>query len=210
MTSADELFRLYSEAYEAGEDPAAGDYVEKAEGPDRLALELMIDNYLLREAPAPQVTEDDVARERASARGRQIAHAVSEPSVADLRRLRESQDLGLEELAAKVLAAGGVNEPSTQEGEKTADYLSRLERGELGRLSQAAWSAVMGALGGSLPQPRTSASYGMAFRRGPGDLEADAMASQTAEAEVLLNAYAMPSPRKWDRIDEFFLGEEDS
>ena len=50
----------------------------------------------------------------------------------------------------------------------------------------------------------------MAFRLGPGELEADEMASQAAEAEVLLNAYAMPSPRKWDRVDEFFLGEVDA
>ena len=132
MTSADELFRLYAEAYEAGEDPAAGDYVEKADGPDRLALELMIDNYLLKEAPIPQVTEEDVSRERSSARGQQIAQAISEPSIADLRRLRESQELELEELADRVLAAGQVEEPSPQERDKTADYLGRLERGELG------------------------------------------------------------------------------
>ena len=210
MTSADELFRLYAEAYEAGEDPAAGDYVEKADGPDRLALELMIDNYLLKEAPIPQVTEEDVSRERSSARGQQIAQAISEPSIADLRRLRESQELELEELADRVLAAGQVEEPSPQERDKTADYLGRLERGELGRLSKSAWAAVMGVLNGSLPQPSASASYGMAFRLGPGELEADEMASQAAEAEVILNAYAMPSPRKWDRVDEFFLGEVDA
>ena len=41
------------------------------------------------------------------------------------------------------------------------------------------------------------------------ELEAEKMASQAAEAEVTLSAYATLSPRRWGRVDEFCLGEVD-
>jgi hypothetical protein len=209
MTSADKLFRRYAADYEAGNDPAAGEYVAQAEGADRPALELMIEQYLLKQAPVPEITAEDIARERASLRGEQIAATLAESTPADLRRMREKQDLELDQLAEKVLVSGAVDSPTEAETNKAADYLGRIERGEIARVSRSAWAAITGVLGASLPEPSSSPAYGMAFRLAPG-AQVDEMASQAAEAEVLLNAYAMPSPRTWDRVDEFFLGEVDA
>ena len=214
MTSADELFRSYTAAFEAGEDPSAAEYLGKLEGPERYALELMIDRYLTHSAPSQPVDLQMLEASRQSAWGKRIRELLGEPSPADLRLVREGQGMSVPELAEKVLAEGGVDSPTDEEKSKTADYLGRLEAGELGRLSRRAWDALTGALGTGMAFPAASSpAYGMAFRlapppRSPGISEESEQPEDFAEAEVFLHAYATPSPESWDRIDELFLGED--
>lgn len=210
MTSADELFRSYAAAFEANEDPSRAQYEEQLEGPERFALELMIDDYLTTSAPSRPVNRELFEANRMSAWGRKVAEVMAEPSPADLRLAREEQGISVPELAEKVLAAGGVEEPTSEEKSKAADYLGRLEEGELGRLPRRAWDSLRGALGLSIPFPDLGTSYSMALRKAPqspGTLGMEPPES-FEQAEAILYAYSIPSPKEWDRVDEFFLAED--
>ncbi|MFM9140028.1 MAG: hypothetical protein ACKOTH_05690 [Solirubrobacterales bacterium] len=215
MTSADELFRSYTAAFEAGDNPSAAEYLGKLEGPERYALELMIDRYLTHSAPSQPVDLQMLEASRQSAWGKRVRELFGEPGPADLRLAREGQEMTVAELAEKMLATAGVEAPTSEEKDKAADYLGRLEAGQLGRLSRRAWDALTGALGTGMAFPAASRpAYGMAFRlappppRSPGVQEESEQPEDFAEAEVFLHAYATPSPESWDRVDELFLGEE--
>ena len=213
MTSADELFRSYAAAFEAEESPSAAEYLGRLEGPERYALELMIDDYLTNRAPSRTVDGRLLKLSSQSAWAQRARELMAEPSPADVRLAREEQDMSVEELAGAVLAEGGIDSPSEGERNRAAEYLGRLEAGELGRLSTRAWNAVREALGTAVSPAAGSPAMGMAFRMSPpppaspGTEPADA-ATGLPEAEVFLHAYATPSPKSWDRVDEFFLAED--
>ena len=210
MTSADELFRSYVAAFEADQDPAPADYTGRLEGPERYALELMIDRYLTNDAPSRPVDEALFQSARKTAWAQTARELMAEPSPADFRLAREEQDMSVDELAVKVLADGGIESPTPEEKGKAADYLGRLEAGELGRLSRKAWESLRGALDISIAFPVTGASYSMALRKSPQSpgTEPAEPAEGFEAAEVFLHAYATPSPKSWDRVDEFFLAED--
>ena len=213
MTSADELFRKYAAAFEADEQPSAADYLGQLEGDERFALELMIDTYIEQVAPPRSFDQKRLDTERLKPWARKAREAMAVPSTADIRFAREEQDLTVEEVAEKVLAGGGIESPSAEEKSKAADYLGRLEAGELGRLSRNAWGAIKQALDISIAFPSTGAAtgYSMALRKSPpqspGTLGSEPPESFD-QAEAILFAYSTPSPSEWDRVDEFFLGED--
>ena len=209
MTSADELFRSYAAAFEANEDPSRAQYVEQLEGPERYALELMIDDYLTNSAPSRPVNKELFEASRMSAWGKKVAEVMAEPSPADLRLAREEKEMTVDEVAEKVLAAGGIDSPTAEEKSKAADYLGRLEAGELGRLPKRAWESLRQALDISVafPAAETSASYSAALRKSPQSPGTEPPESFDA-AEVILYSYSLPSTSSWDRIDEFFLAED--
>jgi len=208
MTSADELFRKYTEAFEADERPSAADYLGQLEGQERFTLELMIDRYLDQAAPVRSFNQERLDTERLQAWAQKAREVMAEPSPSDLRFAREEQELGIEELAARVLEAGEVTEPTAEETRRAADYLTRLESGELTRVARQAWEAITGALGVTLSPPSGSPAYGAAYRMAPPASPGTAPEADSAAAEVFLHAYSLPSPDSWGRVDEFFLAED--
>ena len=213
MTSADELFRQYVRAFEADERPSSADYLSQVEGQERFALELMIDSYLDQAAPLRSYDEKRLNAEMKTAWAQRALEIMSEPSPADLRIAREEKGISAEELAEKVLKTGGVTDPTPKEKEHAAEYIGRLENGELLRVAGRAWKALTAALEVSIAAPAAASkkpSYGMAFRMeppppaSPGTEPAD-----STKAEVFLHAWSIPSKKKWDRVDEFFLDDDE-
>ena len=94
---------------------------------------------------------------------------------------------------------------------KAAEYLGRLEAGEITRFGQRAWSSLCGVLGVAFTPPAAGPGYGMAFRmapQSPGTMGMEPPSEESfPEAETILHAYSTPSPKSWDRVDELFLGE---
>ncbi len=211
MTSADELFRSYAAAFEANEDPSAAEYLGRLKGADRYALELMIDSYLTNDAPSRPVDRELFDISSKTAWARKAREVMAEPSPSDVRLAREEQDMSLDEVAVKVLAGAGVESPTPEETSKAAGYIGRLEAGELARVGSRVWSALCDALGVALSPPKASPEYGMAFRmspQSPGTVGMESLDEESfPEAEAILHAYSIPSPKSWDRVDELFLGE---
>lgn len=202
MTNVETVFREYRLAAERGGAPDPRIYLERVEGRDRVALELMIERHRLDSEQAPR--EFDAAA-FAAARVEPWLHAVGVvPDAVPLARARERARLGLRELAARVLVAAGLGEAGRAQQEKAELYLLRLERGELEpqALAARAREALRAVLGVELaPGPRPAASF-----RGAGEPGDEATARAAERIDLLARALETPAPGRRDEVDELFLG----
>lgn len=119
----------FIDAWNAGERPDALDYLERVEPSQRDALSEDIAAWLV---VAPTPAYDEPTRERI--RAEPLYAAVTEALDSDagawpavLPGLRARAGLSVQQLAAKVTEAFGLR----GQEERTADYLQRMERGEL-------------------------------------------------------------------------------
>ncbi len=216
MSSPQQLFSQFVTAFGEGSSPAPNDYLGQVDGADRLTLSVLIDDYLIKDAPArpfdPARLEAEMQEPWGQAIHMAVGEAMAECTPEDLRLAREHRDLKIEELADVVLAAGSVNEPTAEEKRWTVGALGQLERGEMAGtdLMRRAWDTLAAALGIGLPPTTGRGADAMSFRRAapasPGVMN---YALGFTAPEAIMMSHAAPSPRSRNRAQEFFLGSVD-
>jgi len=202
---ADMLLSEFVDAWNAGRRPRVRDYLERASPADRDELAEMLDQWLAI-APTPVYSDEARAAIRAEpALQRALAAIDAEPLLPDvLPRLRERAGLRLRDLAARITEAFGL----TGQEERAAEYLERVERGELetAGLSRRLLEALGSVLGADLvgvvgPRPAPAAGGQALFRA-----EQEAGADFEEELEILSRAALTPAPEPMDELDRLFLG----
>jgi transcriptional regulator with XRE-family HTH domain len=198
----DRVLSDYMDAWNAGRRPDVDAYLERVPEAERDELAGRLEAWL---AIAPTPAYPAAARRaiRADPRLRvALAEVASdEPragaetpraGAASLRALRRRAGLGLDELAARVVAAFGL---AGQEA-RAAGYLERLEHGELDEsgLSRRLLKVLADALGADL---RPAAPAPAMLFRGEGE-------SLARELEELSRAALEPAPK--DELDRLFTG----
>jgi transcriptional regulator with XRE-family HTH domain len=204
MTTADRLLSEFIDAWRAGRQPDAGEYVDRAPPDERTELAGHIESFM---AVAPEPAYDDGA----------WAALVADPAVATaaaaveadaveawstlLPRLRQRHGLTLDGLATAVAERLGV----TTHQAKTRAYLDDLEHDRLvpERLSRRLLDTLAGLLGAPAAWLERAgagpaASAGALYRRqGQGTIE--------QHLEVIADAMLTPAD-EWDDVDELFQG----
>lgn len=204
MTKVEDLFTNFRSAFEAGDDPNPRRFLEQVEGADRLALELRIDRYLNEEAPVRPLDVEALAEERASEEGQRMASLVAEPGPADLLMARRLQDLTVADVAASLLDETGLSGATDVEKAKTAEYLDRLERGQMPPISERAVGALKKVLGVDFELFFVAFSPGTSFRMSAPD---EVVSQEDIEiSNAILTAYSTPGEHGRDRVDELFFG----
>ncbi|HSD81208.1 MAG TPA: hypothetical protein VLB47_11115 [Solirubrobacteraceae bacterium] len=213
MSTIEKVLSDFIDAWNAGRRPRVLDYLARVpEGSERDELADQLTTWL-EVAPTPDYDAPARARIRAEPAVRRVLEAAGDdaglwPDV--IPRLRARAGLSIRELAARLverLKLGGGDE------ERAADYLQRLEQGELepSRVSRRLLDALgellgvggatlrdTGGLGGAL---RPAAAGGTLFRAGAG---ADEWVVQDIEA--LSRAALTPAPPAMDELDRLFTG----
>ena len=204
MTEVEDLLQNFKGAFEAGDDPNPRRYLEQVEGADRLTLELLIDRYLNEEAPIRQLDDQALAEERASEEGQRMANLVAEPGPADLLMARRLQDLSVADVAESLLDETGLSGATDAEKAKTAEYLDRLERGQMPPISDRVVEALKKVLEVKFEIFFVAFSPGTSFRMSSPD---DSASQEDIEiSKAILAAYATPGEQARDRVDELFFG----
>jgi hypothetical protein len=192
----DRVLSDYIDAWNAGRRPDVDAYLARVPEPEREGLAERLAEWLTV-APAPAYPAAARGEIRADPRLRAALQQTARPPGA-LLALRRSAGLGLNELAARVVQAFGLG---GQEG-RTADYLTRLEHGELdeARVSRRLLGVLASALG---QEPRLAASTPAMLFRGAGEPLA-------GQFEALSRAALEPAPPPMDDLDRLFLGGPDA
>lgn len=204
----------FIDAWIAGKRPEVEDYLERVTEDERDSLSESLISFLAF-APTPEYTDQDLDAIRADPIVLAAeASAVGSGSLlaALLTRVRERLAMSTADVAHELVALLGL--PPAGET-KTADYLDRLERGELepsrvssrvfdalGRLFRMPRDELEGAAdsGGFLREPRFAAAAPV-FRA-----DEDAAASVADDLELLADAVEAPGRGARDEIDNLFLG----
>lgn len=209
----DQILSEFIDAWNAGQRPDIDDHLQRAAPAERDELAEALAAWL-EVAPTPRFDETT----QAELRQEPIIVALREASASRagllpelVPRYRARRGLGLGELAERLAAAVGL--PGQQE--RTADYLQRLERGELDatRLSRRLLEGLSRTLGAPLQALADAAALGggprpagaMLFRA-----EGDEGARFAAKIEALSAAAMTPAPAPLDDLDRLFLGGPDA
>jgi transcriptional regulator with XRE-family HTH domain len=216
MTSIDQLLSDFIDAWNAGRRPSVRDYLARApEGSERDELAELIGVWL-ETAPAPvldEATRADVRREAAVQR---VFAAVGDdaglwPQL--VPRLRARAGLSIADVAERIVARFRLGDGHR---ERAADYLERMERGELEptRVSRRLLDALgdlLGASGATLAEAATlgtglrpAASGGTLFRADPGT------GDWVAEDLEILSRAALTPAAPLDELDRLFTGGADA
>jgi transcriptional regulator with XRE-family HTH domain len=209
MTTPDQVLSEFMDAWNAGRRPSVDDYLEKVAPAERDELAEQIGTWL-SVAPAPAYDADATAAIRADPlfeRVMAITTAEGGALSVELPVLRARAGLGIAQVARKLVAALGLQRGDE---ERTADYLERVESGELdpARLSRRLLDALAGVLDvtgerllAAADLPRPAAAGGALFRAeaGSGDWLAE-------ETEAIAAAAFTPAPATMGELDRLFLG----
>ena len=217
MSTPDQVLSDFIDAWNAGQRPRTLEYLRRVpDGPDREQLAEQITAWL-ELAPTP----DYDAGARSAIRAEPAVAAVLAGADADaglwpatVPRLRARAGLSIRDVAARLVERFSLGEAAV---ERTADYLQRLERGELepSRVSRRLLDALGGLLGvpgsaladaGSFGRGfRPAAAGGTIFRAAP---HAERWVAQDIEA--LSQAAMSPAPPELDELDRLFIGGPDA
>jgi transcriptional regulator with XRE-family HTH domain len=209
----DRTLSEFIDAWNAGERPDVADYIARVPAEEQAKLAEQLVSFLSF-APTPAYSEEALAAIRAEPIVAEVLAAPGEkggllPSL--LATLRERFLITPAQLAGELVRALGL--PTDRE-EKTASYLSQLERGELEptRVSRRVFDALAhlfgvsrgelegaGDLGGWGPRP--APAPGAVFRA-----DEDAAEAAGRHLEVLADALHAPGGGGRDEVDELFLG----
>jgi transcriptional regulator with XRE-family HTH domain len=213
MTQTDQVLSDFIDAWNAGRRPRVREYLSRVpEGAARDALAEQITTWL-EVAPAPEYSEATRAEIRAEPVVQHVLSAVGDdaglwPQV--IPQLRARAGLSVAQVAARLVARfslGSGNE------ERTADYLQRLERGELeptrvSRRLLCALAELLGVSPGTLRDAgvlgaglRPAAAGGTLFRAGD-----DAGDWVAHDIETLSRAAMTPAAEPMDELDRLFAG----
>jgi transcriptional regulator with XRE-family HTH domain len=211
--SPDQVLSDFIDAWNAGERPRVREYLARV--PDGPAREELADQLTiwLETAPTPAYSDTTRAQIRSEPAVQRVLAAVGDdaglwPQV--LPQLRARAGLSVGQLAARIVERFGLGRGS--EG-RTADYLERMERGELepSRVSKRLLDALgdlLGASGRTLSDAglmggglRPAASGGTLFRA-----EEDTGRWIAEDIEALSRAAMAPAPAPLDELDRLFVG----
>jgi hypothetical protein len=217
VTNVDKLLSDFIDAWNAGRRPRLREYLARApEGPARDELADLI-GFWLETAPAPALDESARAEIRAEpAVARVLGAADTDAGLWPrlIPSLRAKAGLTIGELAGRIVEHFGLERGNQ---ERAADYLQRMERGELepARVSRRLLDALgdlLGASGGTLsdagalgPSWRPAAAGGTLFRA-----DADSGDWVAQDIEALSRAAMAPAPAELDELDQLFVGGADA
>jgi transcriptional regulator with XRE-family HTH domain len=217
MSTTEQVLSDFVDAWNAGRRPRVREYLARVpEGPIRDDLADQISTWL-EVAPAPRYSSATRAQIRAEPIVQSVFGAVGDdaglwPSV--IPQLRARAGLSVGDLAARLVDRLGLGSGSR---ERTADYLERMERGELeaSRVSRRLLDALgdlLGASGRALADagmlgtgPRLASPGGTLFRA-----ERDAGDWVAHDIETLSRAGLTPAPAEMDELDRLFMGGADA
>ena len=213
MSSIEQVLGEFVDAWNAGRRPRVIEYLARVpEGPERDELAEQIGTWL-EVAPAPPHDPGTRAQIRREPAVRHVLEAFGEDAglwPAVIPDLRARAGLSVRQVAARLVGrfgVGGGNE------DRAADYLERMERGELeaARVSQRLLDALgelLGASGATLADvgrlggaTRPAAAGGTLFRAGE-----DAGDWVARDVEALSRAARTPAPPPMDELDRLFTG----
>jgi transcriptional regulator with XRE-family HTH domain len=209
MTTPDQVLSEFMDAWNAGRRPSVDDYLEKVAPGERDELAEQIGTWLAV-APPPAYDADASAAIRADplfAHVKQMTTAETGALAVELPVLRARAGLGVAQVAKRLVAALGLKRGDE---ERTADYLERVERGELdpARLSRRLLDGLAGVLGvgterlltaADLPRPATAGGALFRAEAASGDWLAE-------ETEAIAAAAFTPAPATMGELDRLFLG----
>jgi transcriptional regulator with XRE-family HTH domain len=216
MSTTEQVLSDFMDAWNAGRRPRVREYLEQVpEGAERDELAEQITTWL---EVAPTPAYDDAAR-AAIRREPAVQHVFSSvgadaglwPTVVPALRVRAG--LSVRELATRVVTAFGLGRGDE---ERAAEYLTRLERGELpaGRVSRRLLDVLGSALGASAGTLADAAGYGSGLRRPAAAAlfrADDAAGTWVADDITALSRAAMtPAPAAMDELDRLFTGGPDA
>lgn len=205
MTAIEQLVGEFIDAWNGGQRPDVSDYLARAPATDRDELAEQLATWL-QIAPTPHfddATRAAIVQEPALRAALDAAAALRAPLAERLPTLRERAGLAMRDVAERLAAIFDFGDE-----ERAADYLERLERGELdtSRLSRRlldALAAILGADRDQLTDPIVLAGGQALFRA-----EEDADQWIAADIDALSRAALAPAPASdhLDELDRLFLG----
>jgi transcriptional regulator with XRE-family HTH domain len=203
MTPIEQLLGEFLDEWNAGARPDVNAYLDRAEPADRSELAEQLATWL-EIAPTPAYDDATLAEIAADPRlTAAIAKAdlLNTPLAKRIPTLREQAGLAVRDVAARLTDAF-----SLPDAERTEQYVTQLEAGELDerRLSQRLLDRLASILGveadALAPQPATA---GQAFFRADEDADRAAMASMQTLSEA---AFAPAPDASLDELDRLFCG----
>lgn len=217
MSTTDRVLSDFIDDWNAGRRPRVREYLARVpEGRQREELAEQLTTWL-EVAPVPGYSEATRAEIRADPRVQHVLSAVGEdaglwPEV--VPRLRERAGLSVGDVAARVVARFGLGSGAEA---RTADYLERLERGELepSRVSRRLLDALGEMLRASPGTLRDAATFGSGMRPAAagGTLfrasDNDAGRWIAEDIDVLSRTAMAPAPAPLDEVDRLFVGGPD-
>lgn len=206
MASIQHLLDEFRAAFVAGEEPAAGEFLDRADESERQELEAAIDRYLM-EAPRQRWDPTAYEESRAHQAVERVFESIEGSSgswPALLPRLRNRARITRGEVVWRLSAALGVSDQ-----ERVADYVNRMEHGKLpaAGVSNRVIEALAGILGTSADLLRSAGSGEIA----PGDAPIFARAATLAEEfdaplPTAPAGHAPPDPGDTEKVDRLFTG----
>jgi transcriptional regulator with XRE-family HTH domain len=205
----DQVLSDFIDAWNAGRRPRVDDFLERVPEAERDEL---ADAVLAWLEVAPPPAYDAAALEAVRAEPALVAlRAAAGPLPALVPQLRARRGLSVRQVAERVAERAGLR----GQEERAADYLERLERGELDarRLSRRLLDALADALrtsGSALADAAAAAApprpaMGLQWRREQGGERF------AAQLDALSAAALTPAPEEpLDELDRLFLGGPDA
>lgn len=204
MPTPDAALAAFKHAWMAGERPDPRGFLETVRDDERAELGALIDAWV-ELAPNPPADHDAIAAEPRVAALLEAFDAGTGPWGAVLPPLRAERAWSVDDLAARLVDRLGLGRAREA---KAADYLTRMERGELApagvsRRALDALGELLGTTGAALAGAATAGAVprpvgGTRFRGQDDGSELD--------FEALSDALHEPAPADWDAVDELFCG----
>jgi transcriptional regulator with XRE-family HTH domain len=218
MSDIDKTLSAFIDAWNRGERPKVGDYLERAaEGSERDELANQIESWL-EHAPTPAYDPPARRAIRSEPSVAALLGAADEEAglwPAVLPRLRRRAGWSIDDLADRLAAQLGLGE---EQRPKAAAYLDQLEQGALDpqRVSRRLLAVLGALLGASAATLRDAAQFGAAMRPAPAtgaplfrsDMPAD---TELADDIAAISAAALrPASPAQDEVDRLFTGGPDA
>jgi hypothetical protein len=217
MSTIEQVLSDFIEAWSAGRRPSVREHLARVpEGPERDALADQITTWL-EVAPTPAYSETARAEIRAEPAVRHVLDAAGQDAglwPAVIPGLRARAGLSVRQTASRLVERLALA-PGSEE--RTADYLERLERGELepSRVSRRLLGALGELLGASADTLADAARFGTGLRpaaAGGTLFRASGEAGDwvARDLEALSAAAMRPAPPELDELDRLFVGGADA
>lgn len=208
MTTVEQILGEFIDAWGAGRRPDVDAYLDRAPPARRDELAAQLATWL-ELAPTPaydDATRAAISREPTLAAALDAAAGMRSPLSERLPALRQRAGLAVADVARRLVAIFGLGEE-----ERAADYLDRIESGELDprRLSRRLLDALAAILRADRDQLAPGApvlAAGQAYFRA----EEDAGEWIAEDIDALSRAALAPAPSPMDALDRLFLGGPDA